>query len=344
MQSEYQALREDNKHRMRLLLEFGNALTSPDSMATLIHEVTAKPDLFLFFEEDVHNLVLAAKEDPTSVPRAVGNDIGRLLEDDPSLNRDERWRFFVELLRRSPEGWREARARVSDLKDTDREWVMETAFPWLFNEYELGRPHDFMEALSNLVQDLADRHSLHDAVAPTIEEICRAPFPRDNALAWEAMPGAAGQMEWFIRHRKTGSLETWLAGYGDLFGAAAIPDETLDNAKDVRVRTLVQRDIEGLGEPPYLENLQKAQHELKTMVVYPQELMKKHYLQRLLYGIVFVKRTSPSIALPVRGHRLDEFLQTLEENNEITVLLVRKVPERPLAVPFSRNYISDLIQ
>jgi hypothetical protein len=233
---------------------------------------------------------------------------------------------------------------VPFLSEHDKDRVIQN-LPWLFGQWSENKPDDWKRHLSNLVQALDERFHLSEDVLMEVKRLCDSYYHGIAVTHWQDELGFAGQMTWYLR-KTDSALDQWLVSYGDLFTPASIPAEDImiDGVRKT-VKALVRDDIQQQEQngAPILSKLREARDHLRTVVIFPQELMQSHYQDGWRpYAIVYVKADPLRRVISVPHHTLHDLMTWLDKEHHTTVIAVKDSTNRD-PFPFEGRSVDNSV-
>lgn len=323
------AIKQDTKHRLRLLMDLERSRTDPAVFEQVIETITAEPELYAYFQEDIKK-VFDGNQEPGTITAATAGWILAMCQNHPELCRDPHWKFWVSVTTQTTNGWQEALRNVPFLSQAERDTVIKY-LPWLFERWHAEKLGDYQNSLSDLVKKLANHFDMPKQVLPEMKKVIQEHYWA-NGFPFAGRPG--GKVSWYIR-RQTGELERWEVGYGNLLDDFNILLDTFSESGEssVGISDALLRDktIAAITE-------QRANYPgLMLIVVYPIALIRDQIREEkpLSFGVHPVY-ASPTVPLDLGNRALSKFLTKLQQDENMEILWAKPVdpqPRRPQLYP-----------
>lgn len=322
---EISAMKEDNKVRVRLLLDLEKSRAEPAKFQEVTERILSDTVLYEFFQEDLREVFLSYSK-PGQITVATALTLREFFRKHPQYEIDSVWKFFIDISTQSEQGFIEAKQCIPlVLRKVSKKQIFLTLI-WLFDLWDSTRDTNWLRALSDFLLESSNQWHLRETVTPIIQQRCERVYDRNHEKNWSTTTGSVGQLTLYVRYMDTTNLERLTLYYADLFGVQAIPnEEMLDQTnRTITTRDFIIEDLRMCADKTYLQSLEDKKNEVRVMVVYPDRLIHE---REFVYGLVIVSHHGSSIVPnPCEEHTLQVFTRNMEFDHNIKILWVAKDP------------------
>ena len=322
---EISTMKEDNKVRVRLLLDLEKSRAEPVKFEGVAEQILTDTILYEFFQEDLRDVFLGYIK-PGQITAATALVLRDFFRKHPQYEIDSVWKFFIDIASQSEQGFNEAKQCIPLVLEKVSTKQIFLTLIWLFNLWDSTRDANWSRALSDFLLEASNQWHLRETVIPTIQQQCEQVYDRNHEKNWSTTTGAVGQLTLYVRHLDTSNLERLTLYYADLFGVQAIPDEEMRDQTNqaITAREFIVDDLRTCADTTYLQSLENKNNEVRVMVAYPDTYIHE---RKSVYGLVVVSHHGPSIVPnPCEEHTLQAFARNMESDYNIKILWVAKDP------------------
>ncbi|POB10222.1 hypothetical protein [Sulfobacillus sp. hq2] len=324
MASEIGKLKEDNKVRVRLLLDLEKSRADSLQLEKTVERILTSVDLYEFFQNDIRE-VYCSYTKPGQITTATAVSLRDFFRKHTQYDIDPVWRFLIDISTQTEQGFDEAKQLWPLVEKKVNRVQMFLTIIWLFGLWDSLQEASWCKSLSSLLLDASNHLHLRDRVIPIIQSRCESVY-RDHEPNWTTTTGAVGQLTLYVRHGDTTHLERWTLYYADLFGNQPIPNETMSgqDSHPTTTRQFIVNNLRLCADANYLESLKNNKDEVRVMVVYVDRLVHE---RELVYGLVMVSRRAlANFANICESHTLETFTKKIESDHNVKILWVAKDP------------------
>ena len=202
---EISAMKEDNKVRVRLLLDLEKSRAEPVKLQGVTERILTDTILYEFFQEDLREVFLSYIK-PGQITVATAIALREFFRKHPQYEIDSVWKFFIDIATQSEQGFNEAKQCIPlVLQKVSKKQIFLTLI-WLFDLWDSTWDANWRRALSDLLLESSNQWHFRETVIPTIQQRCEWVYDRNHEKNWRTTTGSMGQLTLYVRRMDSSNL------------------------------------------------------------------------------------------------------------------------------------------